>query len=343
MAAPFNYQIFNNVTDRETFLNNIRNVASNNGWTIDKDDIANNQELYLHSNGNGNQNLYFSMKIVTAHNSNIQYIVMCGNTGFDAGQTYNNQPGKWYETNHSEHSSSYGYYYYIPDIGFPITKQYILVNNQLILVFFDIDTSSFYTPNICKHRLILHLGMGAIDTYKGNSDTEGNYMFIHGDSRNYEHYNNRLDYLWPAILGIYHSDNDNASSGGLLYKGENKYNYDLGLSVRKILYIYSNGISDTSSSGSSDSYGIKGYHYNSAVQFNDWASRTSLIKPIVSIKHTTTEDVFFYPIGELPYYACKAYPYYKAGDIITQGTRHFMVFPILYYTNGNGVAIEVNA
>ena len=341
MAAPFNYQIFNNVTDRETFLNNIRNVASNNGWTIDKDDITNNLELYLHSTGNGNQNLYFSMKIVTAHNSNIQYIVMCGNTGFDTGQTYNNQPGKWYETNHSEYNGyEYGYYYYIPDIGFPITKQYILANSQLILVFFDIDTSSFYNPYLYKHRLILSFGMGAIDTYKGSSDTEGNYMFLYGDNRDNEHYHNNLGSLWSAILGTYHSDNDNASSGGLLYKGGNKHNDDLGLSVRQILYMDWDSIRNYNNSDSG--YGIKGYQYNYAVQFNDWASRTSLIKPIVSIKDTTSTDVYFYPIGELPYYACKAYPYYKAGDIITQGTRNFMVFPILYYTNGDGVAVEVN-
>ena len=338
MAAPFNYQIFNNVTDRETFLNNIRNVATANGWTIDKDDISANQELYLHSNRNGNQNLYFSMKIVIlSDNSNIQYISICGNTGFDAGQSYDNQPGKWYET-YYQHSyrSYYDSSYYVPHIGFPINKQYILINSQLILVFLDIDTSSFYHPDLYEHRIILHLGIGAIDTYKGSSDTEGNYIFIYGgDQRHWTLGGGSwdLDHLWSAILGTY------TSSGGLLYKGENKYNSDLGLSARKIFEIGNNSVTDRSNNGS----GIKGYQYNYAIRFNDWASRTSLIKPIVSIKHTTTEDVFFYPIGELPYYACKAYPYYKAGDIITQGTRNFMVFPILYYTNGDGVAIEVNS
>jgi len=331
MAAPFNYQIFNNVTDRETFLNNIRNVASNNGWTIDKDDITNNQELYLHSTGNGNQNLYFSMKIIPL-NSDFQYIRMCGNTGFDSSQSWDNQPGKWYETYYYH---AYSNYYTIPDIGFPITRQYIIANSQLILVFLDIDISSFYGPDLNKTRLMLHLGIGAIDTYIGSSDTEGNYMFLYGDYRN----NPEMNQIWSAILGTF-NNGSYTSSGGLLYKGENKYNSDLGLSIRKIINLQSVRINDYSSD--SDSYGIKGYHYNYAVQFNDWASRTSLIKPIVSIKHTTTEDVFFYPIGELPYYACKAYPYYKAGDIITQGTRKFMVFPILYYTNGDGVAIEVN-
>ena len=337
MAAPFNYQIFNNVTDRETFLNNIRNVASNNGWTIDKDDITNNLELYLHSTGNGNQNLYFSMKIIN-FNDHTQYIRICSNTGFDTNNTWDNQPGRWYET-YYHHIS--GYDLYSSEISFPITKQYILANSQLILVFFDIDTSSFYGSSLWKHRLILHLGIGAIDTYNGGSDTEGNYVFLYGFYRRVYGSADNLYDLYTAILGTFNTSSE-SSSGGLLYKDVNKYNADLGISTHKILDLTTYNISDRSNNDGY-SYGMRGYKYLHAVQFNDWASRTSLIKPIVSIKHTTTEDVFFYPIGELPYYACKAYPYYKAGDIITQGTRHFMVFPILYYTNGNGVAIEVNA
>jgi len=62
MSLKYNYQTFNNVATVEDLLGNIKLVASANGWTIDKDDIAANQELYLHSTGNGSQNLYFSIK-----------------------------------------------------------------------------------------------------------------------------------------------------------------------------------------------------------------------------------------------------------------------------------------
>ena len=323
MAAPFNYQIFNNVTDRETFLNNIRNVASNNGWTIDKDDITNNQELYLHSNGNGKQNLYFSMKVenrATVSHGSISAFYICGNTGFDTNSAWDNQPGRYSDlvigdgSGYTRISNSYLY--------LPLNKQYILANSQMILIFGDM---------VCvfdSNRTVGHYYFGAIDTYNLN-DTEGNIVSAYIE----EEYNNGYNRS-SALFGLIDKYNRGRYCG-LLYNSENKFTPDkLGISTFWIGYYKS---TDTNYLR-----GYLGYQYNHAVQYNDWASRTSLIKPIVSIKDTTSTDVYFYPIGELPYYACKAYPYYKAGDIITQGTRNFMVFPILYYTNGDGVAIEVN-
>ena len=322
MAAPFNYQIFNNVTDRETFLNNIRNVATANGWTIDKDDISANQELYLHSNGNGNQNLYFSMKVDYYYVAD--YMFIQGNTGFDANSTWDNQPGKFTSPNAYADNN---YYRAMPYLWFPIQKQYILVNSQMILVFCDMVSTS----PILTGRVVTHFVLGAIDTYK-DSDTEGNLIITYQIAYKCLTYNGGFGGYSSDILGTRLYNNTASRDFGLLYYSTNKFNTDLGISVHIV-----------SDCGHGDyTIGSKGYQYTHAVQFNDWASRTSLIKPIVSIKHTTTEDVFFYPIGELPYYACKAYPYYKAGDIITQGTRNFMVFPILEYTNEYGVAIEVN-
>ena len=319
MAAPFNYQIFNNVTDRETFLNNIRNVASNNGWTIDKDDIANNQELYLHSTGNGNQNLYFSMKVqdyIIRNGSNLgPAFYILGNTGFDTNSAWDSQPGRYSEL-YIETNWSNPDYALIPYLYFPISKQYILANSQMVIILEDMVNTHTST------RLVGHQYFGAIDTYNPN-DSEGNVAAVYLDAR---HSADRCS----ALFGI-PSYNDKCY--GLLYKGENKFNEDK-LGVSTFWNSYGEQFEDN--------IGQLGYQYRYAVQFNDWASRTSLIKPIVSIKDTTSTDVYFYPIGELPYYACKAYPYYKAGDIITQGTRNFMIFPLFSYTYGNGVAIEVN-
>jgi len=332
MAAPFNYQIFNDVTDKETFLSNIRNVAQNNGWIIDKDDISNNSELYLHSNGNGNQNLYFSMKVDYYYASD--YIFIQGNTGFDTNSTWDNQPGKFTSPVLNGDSRAT-----LPYLWFPIQKQYVIVNGQMVIVFCDMISAS----SVLNGRVIGHLGFGSIDNYD-LSNTEGNLVIAHEISYDYAYWTGTggksAGGYSSNILGakLFNAYNTASKDFGLLYLSENKFNTDLGITA----YVYN---AHNGSYGGADRtyyYGQKGYHYNYAIRFNDWASRTSLIKPIVSIKNTTSTDVYFYPIGELPYYACKAYPYSKAGDIITQGTRKFMIFPLFSYTYGNGVAIEVN-
>jgi len=327
MADPFNYQIFENVQTPQDFLSNIAETVESYGWTLDKSDISNNLELYLHSNGNGNQNLFFSMKMETP--TGVPYALnICANTGFDGGQPYDSQPGKWFQTAVEGVDIVGG-------LAFPLNCLYVLVNSQICLVFIDVNAGNF--PEASVGRLILAMGFGAIDSFKGDSETEGNYIFCWEVWTGYS----SACSFFSAMLGV----NDYGARVGLLYNGENKYNENIGNTVCKIFRFWSrnDGTSDFDDSMGSSTWGVKGYKYRNAVQFNAWASRTSLIKPIISIYHETTEDKFFYPIGELPYYACRAYPYYKAGDIIQQGTRKFMVFPILGYTNSWGVAVEVNA
>lgn len=329
MAAPFNYQIFQNVATKEDFLTNIKTVASDNGWTIDKDDISANAELYLHSTGNGSQNLYYSIKAQLVNAADSIYI--CANTGFDTGSAWDAQPGKFNSYRVSKSSCA---------IFYPLT-QYVLVENSNVLCFWD-------DIDLYSGRILGSLYFGAIDSYKVN-ETEGNMCLVYYAS-NYVNKNfrgsvlsglyyfghNYYGYNYPAINALLYNGIDrigDTTNLGSFYKGIGDDNQKTSFSINKWTY-------NSGSSAASVTY--NGYQYNYAVQYNDWASRNSLIKPIVSIADSDATNTYFYPIGELPYYACKAYPYTKAGDIVDYGTRKFMVFPLLNYTDGDGVAIEVN-
>jgi len=58
-SHKFNFNSWSNVSSAQEFLGNLKTAAQNAGWTIDKDTITSSGELYLHSTGNGSQNLYF--------------------------------------------------------------------------------------------------------------------------------------------------------------------------------------------------------------------------------------------------------------------------------------------
>ena len=324
MSLKYNYQVFPNVATVEDVLGNIKLVASSNGWTIDKDDIATNQELYLHNTGNGSQNLYFSLKgvITSTHNEtdNATRINVYGNTGFDSGAAVDAQPG-----NYSSESSK-GLI-----VQFPIINQYILANGANLLSVFDYNFSGYYD----SARLLPHLFMGSTDSYKP-SETEGNLL----NFTTFVAQGSTTDIFWTNYINCFSNFGVGGSSwyvvGGLFYNGgasqqfaKEGMNYDYGF------------IQDSSIH---TDY-IKGYQYpryDGMVKYNTTVSRTTLIKPIIYLNYSDATDTYDYPIGEFPYYACKAYPYSKAGDIITAGTRNFMVFPLLQYTDANGVAFEVN-
>ena len=321
MSLLYNYQIFPNVATVEDLLGNIKLVASSNGWTIDKDDIATNQELYLHNTGNGSQNLYFSLKgsitSTQSETNNATRINVYGNTGFDTGLTVDAQPGRY--TNNSCDMI----------VQFPIIKQYILANSTNLLSVFDYNFSGYYY----SPRLLPHLFIGAIDTYKTN-ETEGNFaastVYTPADYDEFTdiyfnafHQRIYSTYPYPAGLfynGIKQNTADNKVKVGMYYFSS--------VTLSAYEYIYP--------------LDYQYPRYDGMVKYNTTVSRTTLIKPIIYLNYSGATDTYDYPIGEFPYYACKAYPYSKAGDIITAGTRNFMVFPLLQYTDGNGVAFEVN-
>ena len=323
MSSPYNYQIFPNVATIEDVLGNIKLVASSNGWTIDKDDIATNQELYLHNTGNGSQNLYFSLKgvITSTYNetNNATRINTYGNTGFDAGAAVNAQPGKYSNSNNML-------------IQFPIINQYILANNtNLVVIFNFIFSYEDAHYNNQETQILPHLFIGALDTYK-DPETEGNFIsssyYFSGVS--YPGYDWHSEYLDCYFNGFYRTIYINSLFYNGIAQNTSEYKVKIGIGFSSYL-----------------AYSVKVYdyqypRYDGMVKYNTTVSRTTLIKPIIYLDYSDETDAYDYPIGEVPYYACQAYPYSKAGDIIIAGTRKFMVFPLLQYTDSKGVAFEVN-
>ena len=325
MSLPYNYQVFPNVQTIEDVLGNIKLVASSNGWTIDKDDIATNQELYIHNTGNGSQNLYFSLKgSITStvyETNNATRINTYGNTGFDSGASVNAQPGR-YTDNKADLA-----------VQFPITNQYILANGTNLVSIFDFNFSGHYY----NARFLTHLFMGAIYTYKAN-ETEGNFASSSQacfDLSTYSQYDLFVDAYFNTF--IFHEQ-----LGGYIYQSGLFYNGVKQNTVSNKVKVGINFYSHKTHSGGLTLEDIQYPRYDGMVKYNTTVSRTTLIKPIIYLNYSDSTDTYDYPIGEFPYYACKAYPYSKAGDIITAGTRNFMVFPLLQYTDANGVAFEVN-
>ena len=333
MSLKYNYQIFLNVATIEDLLGNIKLVAASNGWVVDKDDIAANQELYLHNLGNGSQNLYFSLKgVVTStygKTNNATRIVVCGNTGFDINSAYNVQPG-YFSTNEFD-----------TIVQFPITNQYVLANGTNLLSVFDYNLAVAYFAK----RFLTHIFMGSIDSYKV-AETEGNLC----SSGSYMKGNYNGDQWMDAYFNLFgnaqyvNSINvppDPLFSSGLLYNTLGQQT-SANVGIIENVAIYSNSNSNYVYDINIVVNGQQYPDYSAMVKYNTTVSRTTLIKPIIYLNYSDATDTYDYPIGELPYYACKAYPYSKAGDIIKAGTRNFMVFPLLQYTDANGVAFEVN-
>lgn len=316
MSLIYNKTVFTNVTTIENILGNIKTVALNNNWIVDLDDIATSGTLYMHNLGNGSQTLYFSFQAILGTTSSqteqFYYLHTFGNTGFDSTLAVDAQPGR-YSVNYKAAS-------YTGDLifQFPIITQYVLCNGTNLCCILDFDCVSNVDGS--QGRILPHFLLGSMDSYK-SGETEGNVCCF-SPSYDIVGWDGITDgYLTPFVFsGI--------STNGLLYNsiGNSPYN--------SIDY-------ETKTAGGTTGEGSRYPLYNSAIQYNTTASRTTLIKPILTLSYATSTDTYNYPIGELPYYACMVYPYAKAGDVITAGTRSFVVFPLLKYTDAYGVAFEV--
>lgn len=145
MQSPCRIYTFTNIQSKEDIFSNIARCASENGWVIDKTDNINN-ELYLHSLGNGQQNIYYSLKFIHgyAEDQDKYALYAHGNTGFDASQSWDNQPGRFTEIiyqgymagrtyfpifrRHTNHASFA--WWVIP----PVQEMVILINNHVIII-----------------------------------------------------------------------------------------------------------------------------------------------------------------------------------------------------------------
>jgi len=342
MAELCNHYVFPDVDSPQSFLANIKNVAVSNGWVCDKDDINDNWELYLHSN-HGGRNLYYSMKMnyewIAYEDLYFYTLLLYANTGFDDSKGVDEQPGKWGQFPTFKDTTTPGLRNYRFNFNFPLLNQYVVASEQAVFVFIDFYKSIITFPtHSYPNRLIFSFGFGGIDLYN-EDESEGNFYF--GDYMpiwyNTDWHNGGWDILESTAFGKW----CDGSPLGLLYNGVNKVDEHFGISTVKCVHYHSNGSRDDRSLDEIK-YGRQGFKYRDGVQWNEWCSRTTMLKPIVSVYYEDAENEYFFPIGELPYYSCCVWPRAKAGDVLTFGSRKFIVFPLISYTETYGIAIEVN-
>jgi hypothetical protein len=316
--AVFNKYQFTNVATPLAVLQNIANSVVLNGWTIDKFDSA-NLELYIHSTGNGSQNLYFSMKFIYFSNTygNFYSLKIYGNLGFSGSLAYNSQTGVFT----SGYNPSYGY---DNPAQFPLLTQWVFANQSGILVFLDGNLNlSIGTYSFTGSRWIVPIFMGSIESYK-NGETEGNILIttkaLNANGS-------------PPIFCIWSGANDGTySSGDLYYLGAGRTKGAIGSTVS--LY------RSTNTSITASAFQNKGFSYNWAVKMSSYTNKAPIIKPIIFLSYSVSGYNYFHPIGELPYYATAGYPYFLPGDTTYYGQRKFTIVEMGDYQSTYGVAIE---
>ena len=98
MAQPCKVFSYTNVGTEKGVLANIASAAQAGGWTVDKNAVDADGELYLHSAGGGNRRLFFSLRLLQAHDNAERFLLAVhGNTGFDASAAWDAQPGRFTE------------------------------------------------------------------------------------------------------------------------------------------------------------------------------------------------------------------------------------------------------
>ena len=89
MAQPCKVFSYTNVGTEKGVLANIASAAQAGGWTVDKNAVDADGELYLHSAGGGNRRLFFSLRLLQAHDNAERFLLAVhGNTGFDASAAW---------------------------------------------------------------------------------------------------------------------------------------------------------------------------------------------------------------------------------------------------------------
>ena len=362
---------FSNVGNRSTFLGNIKesidragNAGTSHGWYIDDYEIG--DEIFFHSLGEfGNQNLYYSMKYRVIMDY-CCHMHVCGQTGYDPGQGYSNQPGRF-----TEEEPTYG----LPGswdgagdghianyLRTPIKEMYVFVCKQFIAVFWTDEVTLLSLPGTV-YPVWRRMFFGAMDSLFPETEQ---YLNWHDQTligrrgwksspfmgaQRYNPYWNESSYYTYSY-----------PSNGLLYKcpydatpkNKEKFlwtgNYSsTGTKVRWHSSInYADGY--TYYSYSSQTYNYTGHDYSQfrlcgdyydSTRFNPAIVKHILHRPIVFLwEYLDVENTFCYPIGYLPYQAVRTSNQLKGNDVISFGLRNFSVYPTFRDGNEFGIALE---
>ena len=378
MAQPCKVFSYTNVGTEKGVLAKIAGAAQAGGWTVDKNAVDDEGELYLHSTGGGNRQLYFSLRLVQAHDNAERFLLAVhGNTGFDASAAWDAQPGRFTERlAHGYCSRATGKpvwlrspgKYSITSTGWwilpPVAEQIVLVCPTFIMTAMRV-AYTFSDGADTPYSGWVPLMFGAADG--GTDETELNMVLWSAWSAN-SAMGLMLSALYAAQRDVgneYYFCNNNYGNVGLLWKGANverfppegTYGYTAGtpapsvvrtsVTVRSVIGKVN---TDYSLAGAVNAGGktITPTHkgavcasvpqYNAALLQNSGTLRHMLIKPLLYV--CNGEDVRI--AGELPYWAVSLQGL-KPKDRISIGGRVFMVLPDISDSDVIGLAVEVEA
>lgn len=376
MAQPCKVFTYTNVTTEKDALANIRRAAESGGWTIDKDAIDADRELYLHSLGNGNQSLFFSLRLLQAYDVAEKYMLCVhGNTGFDGSAAWDAQPGRFTERiadlSMSKESgrpvwggingnlqSNTGWWV-VP----PVVEQVICVCSTFVLTAIRI----IYTlSDGTTYKGWVPLLFGAADSIEDETELNMVVRSAWGLSCAMGLMLSMLYELSRSVQGYWYNLISNYGTIGILYGGVNVdrlpdregYGYPRSAKAASVVrtsvtirpwlgsswYVDGRVQGRIVNGGSTIEYCYKGGTcpsvpcYNRAILQNPGTLRNILIKPL--LYSCGGEDIRV--IGELPYWAVNMRGL-KPKDGIRIGGRVFMVFPDISDDDEIGLAVEVEA
>ena len=234
MAQPCKVFSYTNVGTEKGVLANIAGAAQAGGWTVDKNAVDAEGELYLHSTGGGNRRLYFSLRLVQAHDNAERFLLAVhGNTGFDASAAWDAQPGRFTERlAHGYCSRATGKpvwlrspgKYSITSTGWwilpPVAEQIVLVCPTFIMTAMRV-AYTFSDGADTPYSGWVPLMFGAADG--GADETELNMVLWSAWSAN-SAMGLMLSALYAAQRDVgneYYFCNNNYGNVGLLWKGAN--------------------------------------------------------------------------------------------------------------------------
>jgi len=359
---------FTDVGNQATFLSNIYNVVqeSSSGaafcWAVDRYEAGADGELLIHSKGlYGKQNLYYSIKLRNP-NSGTSHIHLCGQTDYNVGARYDEQPGKftqnsaglpnsWDGANVSQRPANY--------LRTPVSKQVIFVNKQFIAVFWEDDC--YLVPREDRvYAIWRRFIIGAMDGLIPEEETLLNYVnevcaaprgwssspFIGAFGHQMPSssgYNNVRSYPTTGLLWKQPYDNEavnkdidqsyvlNASHSGTT-RWWSTINYASGRFWDENTYNFGNS--------NWNSYRVGGF-YTDGTRYNISVVKHFLHRPIVHLYEKLSDtNIFLHPIGYLPYCAVRMSNYLKGDDTISFGTKNFAVYPTIRNGDSFGTALE---
>lgn len=379
MAQPCKIFTYTNVATEKDVLANIRNAARAGGWTVDKNAVDADGELYLHSAGGGNRRLFFSLRLLQAHDNAERFLLAVhGNTGFDASAAWDAQPGRFTERlahgypsrttgkpiwlmKPGEDSTTSTGWWILP----PVAEQIVLVCPTFVMTAMRV-VYTFSDGANTPYSGWVPLMFGAADG--SDAETELNMVLWSAWSAN-SAMGLMLSALYVAQRDFdrshYFFSNNNYGNVGLLWKGvnaekfppEGSYGYRTSqrassvvrtsVTVRNVIGQVGAGYclaGSVSAGGKTIHNTHKGAVCSAVPQYN-----AALLQNSGTLRHMLIKPLLYVCnganvrlAGELPYWAVNLQGL-KPKDRLSIGSRVFMVLPDISDSDEIGLAVEVEA